>query len=419
MDCFISTAEQRLADAASFWLRAHKCYFDPDEFRRNVQASIQAFRSVTWLLQKEKDAIPGFEPWYSKRQEVMRVDKRLRWLVIARNRIEKQGNLLTKSKFVVEYISGLSPSKKQVLDLPPSTRPKNIAKAIAATYPAAARTDGAVLKLSREWIDSELPEEELLSLLVYSYSCLHELLIEAHQLFDLEQRDSCRFYRRCTRSNDRLPKQMSSFQFPATAWFSLVQGKLKEYEHITKTISEALIKKISKKALGRYDLHGLDSQPSTGSSFSKHCDHFFKIGKEMLKADGFHFMSALVQSKSGFNIFQLRPDDRADQHVMMNELSSCCARLRAVSCILIAESWVAKPSTEHGPFAVNYPDRREALTLDGFHKDEGFQSRLAIFARDLEQIIFSESKDNVITTRGFGPSGFSLVADAIKKVWKV
>ncbi len=257
----------------------------------------------------------------------MRADKKLRWLVSARNQIEKQGDLNTKSKFVVQYISALSPVATRLLDLPPNTRPNNIAGTIASMYPTMAHTDGAVLKLSREWIDSELPDEELLTLLVYSYSCLHELITEAHQLVDPERRDSCTFYRTHNQSNGRLPKEMSKFQFPATSWFSLRHGTLKKYEHKTKRFSSSSLKRITKMNLDRYGLSETAGQLPAKAPFASYCDHFFNIGQQMLKADGYHLMTALVQSKNDFNIVQLKPDDRADQHIMMNELASYCARV--------------------------------------------------------------------------------------------
>src|ERR1700676_3214289 len=96
--CPLHDVHQRLEDAVRMWKRANDSYFSPDDFRIAVQPCIQAFRSATWVLQNNKDKITGFEVWYSKWQEKMRSDVVLRWLVEARNQIEKQGDLQTKSK---------------------------------------------------------------------------------------------------------------------------------------------------------------------------------------------------------------------------------------------------------------------------------------------------------------------------------
>lgn len=411
MDCPVSSAERRLTDAASYWSRAHNSYFDPDEFRRNVQSSIQAFRSVTWLLQKSGGAIPNFESWYANKQAAMRKDRRLRWLVSARNQIEKQGDLDTKSKFVVEHVNSWLPPEKRVFDLPPSTRPENTAKIIAATFPEMKCTEGAVLKLSREWIDSELPEEEILSLLVHGYSRLQEVLLDAHQLLEKNARDACEFYSTSTRTTTRLPEEMTGFQFPAVCWFSLEHDILKNYDHVTKTLGREEIEATVKE---RYDsFRGIDFKVGSAAAFSEICDTFFAMGKQMLQKDGYHTMMAMAYTESSAQLIELRPQDRADKHIMIREIASICARLRATSCIMISEAWIAEVSTQYGPYAVNYPNRKEALSLAGFHMSEGYQNRCVIFERNGDAIKFLEGQDSETHLANI----LLPVAEAIQKAW--
>lgn len=258
MKCPVSSAERRLEDAASFWQRAREAYFDPDEFRRTVQSSIQAFRTVTWLLQKERDSIASFADWYTKKQDEMRGDKRLRWLVEARNKIEKQGDLETYSTFTVEHTDSWLPPEKRMLELPPGTRPEDTAKIIAATYPESKCGEGAILKLSREWVDSEMPTQEILNLLVHAYSVLQAVILDAHRLLGQGLRESCPFYAALRKSTSRLPEGMTAFQFPAVSWFSLEHGVLKEYDHKRKTLTRAEIEKTVEE---RYDsFGGMDSR---------------------------------------------------------------------------------------------------------------------------------------------------------------
>src|ERR1039458_683603 len=99
--CPIAPAERRLQDAAAFWKQAYDAYFNPNKFRIGLQAAIQALRSVTFVLQAQKNSIAGFEVWYGPQQEAMRNDPKMRWLVEARNFIEKQGDLSTRSRFTV------------------------------------------------------------------------------------------------------------------------------------------------------------------------------------------------------------------------------------------------------------------------------------------------------------------------------
>lgn len=419
MECPISSAEKRLVDASEFWKRAHNSYFEPDEFRLNVQSSIQAFRTVTFLLQKMKGSISGFDPWYSKAQELMRDDKKLRWLVEARNKIEKQGDLETHSSFSVEYSASWESSEKRIFELPPTTRPEQIAETIAASYPQSKCTEAAILKLSREWVDSEMPGEEILTLLVHAYSRLHKFLIQAHQLIELDTREVCAFYLTHVHSNQHMPDWMSGVQFPAVSWFSLEQGTLKEFEMKNKTVTLDEAAKIAEERYNNFK--GIENSLTPTSSFVELCENFFARGKQMLKKDGYHSMIAMIFTDSGFYPIELRPSDRADKHILIRELASRCARLRAVSCILIGEVWMAPLSTNHGPYAVNHPERKEALSLGGFHRDEGFVDRFSIFERHGTEIKFEDDREfkQIAPATVTQNDILKPVADSIKKVWAI
>jgi len=411
MDCPISNVEKRLQDAGSFWQSAHDSYFDPDVFRRNVQSSIQTFRTVTWVLQNAKASIPKFDVWYKEKQDKMREDMRLKWLVDARNHIEKQGDLDTHSKFIIERTDSWLPGEKRTIMLPPSIRPEDIIKTIAAKYPESKCREGSILKVSREWVDSEMPDEEVLSLLVHAYSKLQDMIIEVHELLPCEIRDACEFYQIRKSHSSHLPEGMDKLHFPAVAWFSLERGILKEYGETIETVTREDIEKTVRERYG--DFGGIDIGPSSQSSFKKICDDFFEIGKKMLIKDGYHLMIALIHTEKGFFSVELRPEDRADKHVLIRELASKCARLRAVSCILIGEVWAAVYSPRHGPHAVGHPDRQEELFLAAYHKDEGFITREAIFRREGDTIVFSDGD----TAKYMHASILNPVVDAIRKEW--
>ena len=412
MACPISNAETRLADAAVHWKQAHGAYFDPANFRLNIQASIQAFRSVTFLLQKAKDSIPGFDPWYAQKRSIMRQDKRMKWLVEARNKIEKHGDLDTHSLFEVEYSdSWLSPAKR-IFNIPPSSRPEDMATVIASMYPKSKCTEGAILKLTRKWVDSEFPDEEILAVLIYVYSRLINLLLEAHGLFPQTDIASCEFHSLHSRSAAELPEFMIGLQFPATSWFSLKEGKLRAFEEKLEKITLADAKNTVQNHYDGFRDTEIDLAP--GSSFVRTCTALFNRGKHMLQTDGYHSMIAIIYTERGIHLARFRPADRADKHIMVRELASKCERLQAIACVIINEAWVAPPSSQHGPYAVNHPDRQEALSLVGFHRDEGFESRIVIFERQDGRIQFRDDELTPIPS----PDLLTPVSDAIKSVWR-
>lgn len=96
--CPIAQPDRRLRDAFTHWRGMEENYFDPNRFRLNLNSFIQEARNVTFILQKKKSELPGFEGWYSGWQEKLKADPILRWIVESRNRITKQGDLEIKSE---------------------------------------------------------------------------------------------------------------------------------------------------------------------------------------------------------------------------------------------------------------------------------------------------------------------------------
>ena len=89
------------------WHEALDAYSDPDPFTGHLNAVIQGLRNVTWVLRKgQLRHQDGFDRWYQAQQETMEADTRMKWLNSARNRIEKQGDLDTKSTAHIRVIAG-------------------------------------------------------------------------------------------------------------------------------------------------------------------------------------------------------------------------------------------------------------------------------------------------------------------------
>src|SRR6516165_1337814 len=114
--CPLAAVDRRLADAHTLWHEAEAGYFEPDHFRLKVQNAIQALREVTFILQNHKEVIPDFVQWYGdygdekrgkrgKWHERMHADPLMRWMVEARNKIVKRGDLESHSFVRAEIIA--------------------------------------------------------------------------------------------------------------------------------------------------------------------------------------------------------------------------------------------------------------------------------------------------------------------------
>src|SRR5687767_4870095 len=104
-DCPLAPVHRRLEDAHRLWHRTVENYFDPEEFRADAQLLIQTLRTVTWILHKNKEKVPDFESWYAVWAERLADDPVMRWAKTARNKIEKQGDLESKSFIKAEVIA--------------------------------------------------------------------------------------------------------------------------------------------------------------------------------------------------------------------------------------------------------------------------------------------------------------------------
>ncbi|WP_262423401.1 hypothetical protein [Brevundimonas denitrificans] len=178
----LAAVDQRLADLHRHWHIAEAAYFDPDAFRVGIQTAIQTARTVTFILQAQKAIFPDFDEWYSGWQDRFRADTLMRWMVNARNRIEKQGDLETHSwvraEIVASHLSGEGPR----IDAPAELfdAPWKIVRAIPRDALGEHLRNKGTLRIERRWVENTLPDWELLDAVATTYGRLAELVADAH-----------------------------------------------------------------------------------------------------------------------------------------------------------------------------------------------------------------------------------------------
>ncbi len=351
-------------------------YFDPEQFRVKLQAAIQSFRSVTWVLQSQKALMPDFDKWYASKQNLMRADPKMRWLVEARNYIEKQGDLSTRSRFLVTFSNSWNPEPEREYKFGPDVVPKDVAKLIANSIPNAKINEAALLKFDRTWVDSMLPEEEVLTTLIHCFLVLRSVVDSAHELIIPEVACADRSQRRKT--NDTMPAAMAGVSFPATKWFKLLHGQLLDYSVKKVTIDREIFEKYAAENPGiKKAAKGLTR---TGT-FREQCQGFFEMARFLLQKDGYHIPTVIYEAGGMPQFCQVKMDDRAEKHVLMRELAAVCRRHQATWFIFIGEAWLATLDPRYGPHAVDYPNRKEMLVLHGVHRDGTQLSIQAVFSK--------------------------------------
>src|SRR5690606_34766595 len=100
---------KRLRDCSIHLDNAINNYLEPDLFRINFNNFMQTARTVTFLIQKEKNELQkkfDFESWYQNYQSQWRSDVIMRWSVDTRNIIEKQSDIPIYSRLEVKLALG-------------------------------------------------------------------------------------------------------------------------------------------------------------------------------------------------------------------------------------------------------------------------------------------------------------------------
>lgn len=85
--------ERRLKDLSVIFEYCHNNYFSPELFQLNINQFLQISRTITFIIQKNKDDLPNYSSWYTELINRWKDDKIMVWAKDSRNIIEKVGDL--------------------------------------------------------------------------------------------------------------------------------------------------------------------------------------------------------------------------------------------------------------------------------------------------------------------------------------
>ncbi|MGB5806472.1 hypothetical protein [Castellaniella sp.] len=189
----MSPWERRLRDLAQLLRNCGETYFSPDRFRQNTNQFLQTSRTVTFIIQKNKEAIPDFDTWYKINVlQPWASDSVMTWAKDSRNVIEKEGDLEMRSTLEVAVLYSYYDDENMVLEV---TRKELLQASIEQLIKAADRklppgiADAAVLKIRRRWVANTLPDHELIYAFTYVYSQLYLVcsVLAKHLDFELDR----------------------------------------------------------------------------------------------------------------------------------------------------------------------------------------------------------------------------------------
>lgn len=395
--CPLAAVDRRLEDAHRLWHEAEASCFDPDAFRLKSQLAIQTLRSITFVLQNQKRRIPDFDAWYGGWQDRLRADPLMRWLVDARNKIEKQGDLEAKSFVKAEIIaSHLDEGPRMEVPAHLFESPEAIFRRIPAGAVAEHVSAHGTLKVERRWVEVGLPDHELLDALSIAYGRISELVADAHRQMGLHGPRSIN-----EKTGERFDAATLGWRMPCmighdqrrALLLSLADGSRLSFEHVTKNVDLEEAKKNAE----RYGPSAVQAfRPATSNE--EVAENLFNTVRTVFLRDGYHVsMLVLLKNFRPVKMFETRTENRGQKYVLMRHLATEAVRYGADAAISIGEAWIAPLAEIKGYEGVSeVPTRKEVVGLVLVSKDGEPIQHTAMIEREGTIVSLGET----FTTRG-------------------
>ncbi len=445
--CPTPTAHKRLDEAHHLWHQCLDNYQDPDGFRIYLNSCIQALRNVSWVLQKEKRLIPGFDEWYPVWRQRMRVDPVMAWVVRSRNRIVKEGDLETESRAIARVITsyaeaaeeverglgfvrrtpavddeaavdvpeaGTEPSQVRTLSAPPRFTLPQILLMIAGANIPLRILQQSTLTLERRWVDRALPDFELLDAMAHAFGVLELMISDVHDRMGVEHgivldHDGSLLP---VRDDGRYPCMVTS---RAIRTIALSLDDL-HVETGGKVWQMEFDPEVAEKSLKRYGT--IPTPPSSPKSPVDFVPSFTEIGSQILRKDKGH----------GWFIYYYRGPQRVHAQTLMarnnadkRHIAQQVAELASINdidgVIVVGEAWHSPmrydeqgapiPPSEH-------PDKSEVLIV---HAEDAYGRIRSVHVPFTRRRGRRTLVHEVVDLSNVGPTSYQFL-EPVRAVWR-
>lgn len=396
----------RLWQLRRLWEDAAEAYFDPARFYLALQTCITTARTVTFIIQSNKAAVPDFDTWYGAHQERMGADPIMVWARDTRNSIEKQGDLEGHSQVRVEIIASYMDGPKTEWMPAQSMTTQQIHRDVPRKFLVPQAIEHGTLLIERRWVANTLPDTEILEALGHVYGALAGVVADFLKTLKLSVPEFV---------TDSTPDSMARRALDRAIYVSVKDGSLvgvrREYAKKPPAREKILIKRYGKKGAKSWE------KVREAKTFQEACEAHFHSARIILRADGYHRAIALfLKGPTVFRVIGAEHPDRASRYILMRELAAFAEAEGADGFIFINEAWTAHVD-DVGPsgYAVDSPKRGEALMLSGVNSKGEQIAVMAAFHRKKNKTHKVKSIEPSKVT--VGEPGFILIP--FLKVWGV
>jgi hypothetical protein len=358
--------ERRLRDLADLLSNCASTYFEPDNFRRNLNQFLQTSRTVTFLIQKQKGAIPGFESWYSANVlNAWKADSVMEWAKDARNQIEKEGDLDLHSSMRATLIFSYLQEEDVMIDCGRTellnANVKRLIRLAEKKLPTGV-SDAAIVKVERRWITASLPDWELLHALSYVYTRMHKCCTDlAHHLG--------------TTIEPSIPRRSA---------FDQVREDVRNVQYV-KFRGKRVLKYVSEPkdivpdmVLPARFQEVIDNARASGfapKSLKEALTYYSNLARTSFEHFGSHVPIAIVFDENWvpIQIHSTSFQDQADKYIFWRILSERLAGLNVQGLIFISEAWIRSVKHPVTSPIREMPIMGECLHVIGFDKSGNIQ----------------------------------------------
>jgi hypothetical protein len=319
---------------------------------------------VTFVLQKNKDELPGFEEWYPLAQKEWAENRVLTWAKDSRNTIEKMGDLAMYSAITVAFVTSYFEEEDQSIEIDKNEYlPLALAKIRRLSQSPTNILDAEewVIKVERRWIANSLPGEELLWALNYVYAKQYQLCSSIAQRYRLEMDRSI------PKPTDQHLSSVSSRHIMYLDAFHEGFGELSHFR-ITKDPS--------------FPANALLPQQQERWRAADSFESFFEAialnAKELFDHDGYliPMVFAFNPKNELIDFLPLHFDKRYKKFVVWRDLAQRLSYLDVEYVVTVSEAWVKNmPAGEIGSVS-KLPNVGEVLDVSGVDKRGKFLSQV-------------------------------------------
>jgi hypothetical protein len=393
-NCPISNTHQRLRQAHILWHQAAENYQNVDVFLTNVNSLIQELRNISFILQTEKDKIPGFDAWYEPWRERLKNDEYALWVKETRTLVVHQSALAAASHFNVKFltyyelpVASLLTDGDSDLSISAVLKRKDFQSTVARIRYLMRDQGDAIIALERCWTTPELRGADILGVLGAVYGLLARMVLDAHvHLGHLDCVDNANTDSEFPTHRGRtalLPCMMRE-QAARTDYFSL-----NTFTPLSKGVRPIELNATVGDIEWRYQMK-IGERLQAYDSFDpvKLYEHMVWSSKKMLRKD--HSLARIMMLRNGkgeWSSHMIMAEERVEKYLLLHLLAQTVREEGCDALVEVGETWLTdqRVSISQLESIESIPNRekrvKEAImvrldTREGLHKQS-----LTIFNR--------------------------------------